>query len=337
MSQLSYQEYPLGPYEKSLQPQETDSEETGYFFASDSASHSTQTASYPDHSQQAGYHTNSPEIAHLENDLMNLLNQEKTHQKDMEHTQEEITVTHHNIAECEKQLKHYSQSLTELSDQGQQLRRRLNDTQNQIHQTRNLIHHSKQIQQSTSSHALYKTSNKSDHTQNKRDPAQLPVNYEPVIATIETLVQFHCIPFDFIENKLLEFRIHYQETQEKRVGWDRIFYKWTVNAWKYEANNKPFPSNFEPSEELLSELFNKGVTLEFCVQALEYFILFWKTKNITMALTMWQAQYKKWVLRAWQKHNQDEKRIQSSRPTTEEFMDTSWVDRYQFNFSENSE
>ncbi|MBE8215554.1 MAG: hypothetical protein HAW62_04390 [Endozoicomonadaceae bacterium] len=324
--------YPLGPYEKDHHAQKLQEMNNALFFLPDSAS-TIQKELHQD--IQTTHHDTQFNLEKLKNDLAVLLQQEQHYLHDIEQTQTGMNAKKTLINNFEQQVQQHLQSLNMLSIYGNNINNQLHQVQHQIHQIKNQIHET-ECYKKNSSNTLYKHSDVNQDQQTRCPADCLPSNYEPVITTLETLIQFHHISLEYIEKKLIEFRIHFQETQEKRVGWDRIFYRWVVNAWQYEGNNQPFPSDFTPTEESLSELTNQGISLDFCIQALEYFIVFWKEKDVMMGLKIWQSQYKKWVLRAWRRHNQDETRIQASRPTTEEFMDTSWVDRYQFNFHEDS-
>lgn len=230
------------------------------------------------------------------------------------------------IKEQEKALEQQQQVLTELCHYGKTMEQKLSLLRRQIVQVR------QQLTTEGQSNRLF--TSQSQGKQTRPAASQLPSDYTPQPSTVEALTQFNQIPVEFIQKKLIEFRIHYAETQEQRTGWDRSFYNWVVNGWKRERHNETINQDFCPVPELLQELAKVGIPVDFCEQERKGFILYWQEQQATFTPKLWQERFKQWIQRAWRRQKTDEGRARSSRPTTEEFTNASRSDRFNFDFDE---
>ncbi|MCY4177519.1 MAG: DnaT-like ssDNA-binding domain-containing protein [Endozoicomonadaceae bacterium] len=157
-------------------------------------------------------------------------------------------------------------------------------------------------------------------------------NYQPPDRVIEVLVEFHQIPPEFIKKQLIEFKIYYAEIQEKRTGWDQLFYKWVIRGWKRDKHKKTIDKHFCPDQTSVEELTAEAIDEKFCQQEIEKFILYWQEQKAAFTPILWQERFKQWVRRAWKRNKANEKESRPSYPTTEEFADTEKADKYQFSF-----
>ena len=278
-----------------------------------------------------------PESQALKTELEQLLSEEKVCEHGIEEACDALQEKKRLIDEQRKRLEKQQKALEELCHYGQTMEQKLTSLRQQIIAVRQKM---AMVTEKDSSNRLFtsqsrgsKVHGRQAHGGQTRPLASvLSPNYAPQANAIEALAQFHHIPTEFIQKKLIEFRIHYTETQEQRTGWDRSFYNWVVNGWKREKHNKMIDRDFCPEPELLKALQPEGISPEFCEKECQGFILYWREQQATFTPKLWQERFKQWVLRAWRRQKTDEGRARSSRPTTEEFANASRSDRFHFDF-----
>ena len=151
----------------------------------------------------------------------------------------------------------------------------------------------------------------------------IAANWKPDGETIIALGQLN-IPEYFAREQVPEFVRYWRESGERQRSWSSKFIhyvkrQWTFHTAQLSRNNRasPLPRDWQPSNDLLTQIASEGIPAIFTQKILKKFKLYHQHSGTTHI--NWDMPLFSWVKDAWQK--QDTPFIESKQAT---LMQPSW-------------
>ncbi len=134
-------------------------------------------------------------------------------------------------------------------------------------------------------------------------------DWRPDPEILKQLQQSHGIPVSFVEEKLPEFIVYWQERNEAHHSWNALLRKWVIERWRKEETlfaarerAEEIAGNWRPSEDALEILQRLGISDNFIEDAIPEFVLYWREQGDSS--TTWNSKFVQHIKHQWARYCQ---------------------------------